>query len=298
MPFRWTLNPYRGCTHGCHYCFARRYQTQLELNAGDHFASVIFIKANLVQVLRRELQKPSWQNELVALGTATDPYQPIEGRYRLSRGALEALAAHATPVGLVTKGPMVLRDRDLLQELSRRAPCTVYMSVPTVDEDAWATLEPGTAHPRQRLRAVRALVDAGVRTSVLMAPLVPGFSTAPAKMERTLEAIRASGAHSVSGMVMHLEGGTRDHFMKFLSQSYPELVERYERLYAAKHARPEYVARVQGAVRECKARYGFSVDVRRGENSEESQAMDKALKGPRQAAFRWDGDVPGQPRAT
>ncbi|MBW8895876.1 MAG: radical SAM protein [Acidobacteria bacterium] len=162
MPFNWTLNPYRGCTHACHYCFARRYQTQFELGPDDHFSSVIFVKTNLVDVLRKELDKPSWVREQVALGTATDPYQPIEGHYKLTRRSLDALLAARTPVGLVTKGPMVVRDSEVLAELGRRAGCTVYMSVPTVDEDAWRALEPGTAPPLQRLRAVRQLRDAGV----------------------------------------------------------------------------------------------------------------------------------------
>src|SRR5690242_1061543 len=157
MPFNWTLNPYRGCTHACHYCFARRYHTQFELNSDDEFASVILVKRNFVDVLERELDRSSWTREQVALGTATDPYQPIEGHYKLTRRTIEALARARTPTGLVTKGPMVVRDRDVLRALSDVAPCTVYMSVPTVDEHAWRTLEPGTAHPLQRLRAVREL---------------------------------------------------------------------------------------------------------------------------------------------
>src|SRR5438445_196723 len=146
MPFNWTLNPYRGCTHGCHYCFARRYQTQFELGPGDEFSSLIFVKVNFADVLRRELDKPSWTRELVALGTATDPYQPIEGHYRLTRRTLEALIAARTPVGMVTKGPMIVRDADLLAELSRVAASTGCLSVPTVDEAAWRPLEAGTAH--------------------------------------------------------------------------------------------------------------------------------------------------------
>src|SRR5947208_10659168 len=111
MPFSWTLNPYRGCTHGCHYCFARRYHVQFEMNADDEFASVILVKRNFVEVLERELDRPTWQREQVALGTATDPYQPIEGHYRLTRATIAALARARTPTGLVTKGPMVVRDR-------------------------------------------------------------------------------------------------------------------------------------------------------------------------------------------
>jgi DNA repair photolyase len=257
MPFfKWTLNPYRGCTHGCHYCFARKYQDQLELNTGDDFASVIFVKTNFVEVLQRELDKPSWTRETIGFGTATDPYQPIEGTYRLSRGVLKALCAAANPVGIVTKGPMIVRDRDVLQDLSARAACHIHISVPTVDEEAWATLEPGTSHPLQRLRAVRTLVDAGLDVGVLMAPIVPGISSQPAKLERTIKAIADSGARSVGAMVMHLEGGTRDHFMGYLSREFPQLVGRYEQLYASKYAPKDYTSRVSETVALMKARYG------------------------------------------
>lgn len=256
MPFfTWTLNPYRGCTHGCHYCFARRYQSQLELGSGDDFASVIFVKTNFVEVLRRELERPTWAREIVGFGTATDPYQPIEGTYRLSRGVLEALGDAASPVGIVTKGPMIVRDRDVLQDLSKRARCHIHLSVPTVDEDAWRALEPGTAHPLQRLRAVRELADAGLDVGVLMAPIVPGISSQPAKLERTVKAIADSGARSVGAMVMHLEGGTRDHFMTFLAREFPSLVDRYEQLYASKHAPKDYTSRVGEVVSLLKARY-------------------------------------------
>ncbi|HZB24823.1 MAG TPA: radical SAM protein, partial [Vicinamibacterales bacterium] len=132
MPFNWTLNPYRGCTHACHYCFARRYQTQFELGPGDHFSSVIFVKTNIAEVLARELDRASWTREQIAVGTATDPYQPIEGHYKLTRRCLEALLAARTPIGLVTKGPMIVRDAELLAAIGRAAGCTVYMSVPTV----------------------------------------------------------------------------------------------------------------------------------------------------------------------
>lgn len=256
MPFfKWTLNPYRGCTHGCHYCFARQYQTQLALNAGDDFASVIFVKTNFVEVLRRELDKPSWIKESIGFGTATDPYQPIEGKYKLSRGVLEALRDAATPVGIVTKGPMIVRDIDVLKDLSARASCRVHISVPTVDEDAWEKLEPGVAHPMQRLRAVRQLVDAGIDCGVLMAPIVPGFSTHPSKIERTIKAIADSGARSVGAMVMHLKGGARDHFMGLLSREYPHMVDRYEQLYAGKHAPKDYTKQVDEVVSLMRARY-------------------------------------------
>jgi DNA repair photolyase len=257
---QWSLNPYRGCTHGCHYCFARRYHSHLELDsqpgAGDSFANVIFVKTNFVEVLRRELDRPSWKKESIGFGTATDPYQPIEGTYRISRGTLEALRDAATPVGIVTKGPMIVRDIDVLQDLSKVTTCRVHMSVPTVDEEAWDRLEPGVAHPMQRLRAVKQLVDAGIDCGVLMAPIVPGFSTQPAKIERTIKAIADSGATSIGAMVMHMDGGTRDHFMALLQREYPDLVQMYEQLYATRYVKKDYEKRVQEVVSLMRQRYG------------------------------------------
>lgn len=258
MPFNWTLNPYRGCTHGCHYCFARRYHVQFEMNADDEFASVILVKHNMVEVLKRELDRPAWTREQVAVGTATDPYQPIEGRYKLTRQAIEALARGRTPIGLVTKGPMVVRDIDVLQQHSRAARCTIYMSVPTVDEDAWRILEPGTAHPLQRLRAVRELVDAGINAGVLMAPIVPGFSSSRSKLERTVKAIAAHGARFVGCNVMYLQDGTRTHFMKFIEREFPSMAPRFEKLYTKKYPPEAYRKEVQGMVRALQARYGLS----------------------------------------
>jgi DNA repair photolyase len=258
MPFDWTLNPYRGCTHGCHYCYARRYHTQqFELNADDEFASVILVKRNFVEVLTRELARPSWQGEYIAVGTATDCYQPIEGHYKLTRGAIKALLRRRNPIGIVTKGPMVVRDRDLLVDLSKVAACSVYMSVPTVDEHAWELLEPGTAHPLQRLRAVRELVDAGINAGVLMNPIVPGLSSSRHKIERTIKAIADHGARFVGCNVMFLEDGTRTHFMHFLEQNFPSWVPRYEKLYEKKYAPEDYRKQVQGMVRLLQERYGL-----------------------------------------
>jgi DNA repair photolyase len=258
MPFEWTLNPYRGCTHGCHYCYARRYQTQFELDSGDQFASIIFVKTNLVEVLRRELQKPSWTNEYVAIGTATDCYQPIEGHYKLTRRALQAFCEYRNPVGVITKGPMIVRDRDVLSDLTKGPGCSVYISVATVDEEAWQALEPGTAHPMQRLRAVRELVDAGIRTGVLMNPIVPGISSRPAMLERTVKAIADHGAHFVGCNVMFLEGGTRDHFMGWLEREYPHLVEGYQKLYAKKYAPTAYRADVKRVVDRLRVEHGLT----------------------------------------
>jgi DNA repair photolyase len=283
MPFNWTLNPYRGCTHGCHYCFARRYHVQFEMNTDDEFASVILVKRNFVDVLKRELDRPSWTREQVALGTATDPYQPIEGHYRLTRGAIEALARGRTPVGLVTKGPMIVRDRDVLLDLTRAASCTVYMSVPTVDEDAWRVLEPGTAHPLQRLRAVRELTDAGVNAGVLMAPIVPGFSSSRAKLERTIKTIADHGARFVGCNVMYLQDGTRTHFMKFIEREFPAMAPRFERLYTKKYPPDSYRQQVRAMVRVLQERYGLA---RREDAAGPAEVADTSAE-PEQVGFRW-----------
>ena len=285
MPFNWTLNPYRGCTHGCHYCFARRYHSQFEMNSGDEFASVILVKKNFVAVLRRELDRPAWRRDYVALGTATDPYQPIEGHYKLSRGALEALARSRTPVGIVTKGPMIVRDKDVLAAVSDAAGCTVHMSVPTVDEDAWRTLEPGTAHPLQRLRAVRELIDVGINAGVLMAPIVPGFSSSRSKIDRTLKAIADHGARFVGCNVMYLQDGTRQHFLAFIEREFPAMLPRLTRLYERKYPPDAYRKEVKSMVALLQERHALS---RRPEPRDEP---DSDLRSPdedaTQVGFVW-----------
>jgi len=283
MPFDWTLNPYRGCTHGCHYCFARRYHAQFEMDSGDEFASVILVKQNIVGVLARELDRPSWQREQVAFGTATDPYQPIEGHYKLSRGLIQALARGRTPFGLITKGPMVVRDIDVLLEHARAAHSTVYMSVPTVDEDAWQQLEPGTAHPLQRLRAVRALVEAGVNAGVLMAPIVPGFSSSRQKIERTIKAIADHGARFVGCNVMYLQDGTRDHFMRFIDREFPAMRPRFERLYVKKYPPESYRKEVQAMVRVLQERYGL----RKRKEADAERTPGTAPHETEQVGFAW-----------
>ncbi len=273
MPFNWTLNPYRGCTHGCHYCFARRYQTQFELGPDDEFSSLIFVKVNFPDVLRRELDRPAWTRELVALGTATDPYQPIEGHYKLTRRSLEALLAARTPVGIVTKGPMIVRDVDLLAELSRCTNSSVCISVPTVDEEAWTVLEPGTAPPLQRLRAVRTLRQAGVNAGVLMAPVVPGFTTQRHRLEATIRAVAEHDAAFMGANVLHLKGGTKDHFMGFLKKEYPHLVKGYERLYPGAYAPKDYVASVKTLIGAIRDQYDVGGRrFRRGESEDEEDA--------------------------
>ena len=287
MPFNWTLNPYRGCTHACHYCFARRYQTQFELGPDDEFSTLIFVKTNFAEVLKRELDKPSWKRDMVAVGTATDPYQPIEGHYKLTRRALEALLASRTPIGLVTKGPMVVRDADLLAELCKGPGCTVHVSVPSIDEAAWRALEPGTAHPLQRLRAVRALREAGVHAGVLMAPVVPGFTTDRRKLEDTVRAIADHDAAFLGANVLYLKGGTKDHFMGFLRTEFPHLVEGYERLYPGAYASQAYAEAVRNLVTLLREKY--DVGARRRGGAEPAEAGNDDVNEPAEAqeGFDW-----------
>jgi len=283
MPFDWTLNPYRGCTHGCHYCFARRYHSQFEMNSGDEFASVILVKTNFVEVLAREVDRPSWKRDRAAFGTATDPYQPIEGHYKLTRRAIEVLARARTPIGLITKGPMIVRDIDVLQELSKTAGCTIYISVPSVDDEAWRTLEPGVAPPMQRLRALRELVDAGIHAGVLMAPIVPGFTSSRRKVEATIKAIADHGARFMGCAVMRLQDGTRDHFMKFIADRFPSMLPGMTRLYGRTESPVAYRKEVQSMVRVLQERYGL----RRRDEEASPALMKEPDRLPEQVAFAW-----------
>ncbi len=258
MPFRWALNPYRGCTHACQYCYARKYQRHLELGAGDDFSSVILVKRNLPGVLKKEVTRPSWTREGVAVGTATDPYQPIEGHYRLTRAALEVLVDADTPFSIVTKGPMIVRDIDVLARASRGAGGKVFVSVPTIDARAWSALEPGTASPEQRLRAARTLSDAGIETAILMMPLVPGISTSRSSINATVQAIADAGVRLGGSCVARFDPGIREHFFPFLADAFPALVEGYARLYEyGASARKDYAASVHALVGEAAARAGL-----------------------------------------
>jgi len=256
MGFSWSVNPYRGCTHGCHYCFARRYHSYLDLDPDRSFESVIFVKVNAPAVLREELARPSWRRELVAIGTATDPYQPVEGRYRLTRGILEALAEFRTPASLVTKGTMVVRDLDVLGELDRRAAATVSISLTTLDRDLWRRLEPGTPAPEQRLRAMRELVRAGIRAGVLLAPILPGLTATPRHLAPLLRAAADHGARFVVPSLLYLKPGVKEHFEAFLAAEAPDLLPLYRRLYPGAYVPREYAERIEGMFRRLRERLG------------------------------------------
>jgi DNA repair photolyase len=231
MRFDWSLNPYMGCVHRCTFCYVRAFERRADRPFDDRYGRSIRVKINVVEVLRRELARASWEREPVTIGAATDPYQPAEGHYKLTRGCLEALAEAHTPVGIITRGPMIVRDIDVLVEAARRAKVSVTFSIPTLDEDVWRKTEPSTAHPRQRLRALKLLVDAGVRASVGMAPILPGISDRPEQLAEVVRAAREAGACGIWANLLFLRPGTREHFLDNLAKDWPEELERYERLY-------------------------------------------------------------------
>jgi DNA repair photolyase len=232
MPFRWTINPYRGCSHACSYCFARPTHVYLGMNAGRDFEKEIVVKVNVPEVARAELMRPSWKREHVALGTNTDPYQWVEGRYRLMPGIWEAMRDSGTPSSVLTKSPLLLRDIELMKQVHEVAGFAANLSIPTLDEKAWRASEPHTPHPRKRIEAVAELNRAGIPTGVLIAPLMPGINDSPQQVEKILELCTEAGATNIGGIPLHLRGEVRDIFMEWLRSYRPDLVAHYEELYA------------------------------------------------------------------
>ena len=232
MPFRWSLNPYTGCAHQCTFCYVRAFELRAGRPFDGRYGASIRVKTNLLEVLRRQLARKSWRREQVAIGTATDPYQPAEGRYRLTRGSISLLADADTSFSIITRGPLIVRDIDVLAAAARRVEVSATFSVPTLDERIWRTTEPHTAPPRQRLAALRRLAEAGIECSVGMAPILPGLSDDPAKLREVVLAAREAGAAHLWWNVVNLRQGTREHFLEALARDWPEQLERYERLYA------------------------------------------------------------------
>jgi DNA repair photolyase len=258
MAFNWSLNPYMGCAHRCTFCYVRAFERRADRPADDRYGRVIRVKVNVAEILACELRRPSWRFETVAIGAATDPYQPVEGRYRLTRACLEALSGARNPFSLITRGPMILRDLDVLQEAAVRADVSVNFSIPTVDRDVWRRTEPGTAPPSQRLRALRALVDAGIRAGVGMAPILPGISDRPEQLADVVRAAREAGATHLWGNVLFLRPGTREHFLECLARDWPEELARYEELYRRRAYLPApETAPVRRRISDLKARHGI-----------------------------------------
>ena len=247
MPFNWSLNPYMGCAHRCTFCYVRAFERRADRPSDDRYGAVVRIKTNVAEVLRLELARPSWQRDSVALGAATDPYQPAEARFRLTRACIQALADFRTPFGIITRGPLVARDLDVLARAATRAEVSVAFSVPTLDEKIWRTTEPGTAPPRARLAALARVAAAGIRATVLMAPILPGLSDHPDRLAEVVRAARAAGAASVSAFMLYLKPGTREHFLAHLARDWPEEHARYERLYGGRTRLPASHSEALGA---------------------------------------------------
>ena len=236
MMFEWSLNPYMGCVHRCTFCYVRAFERRADRPSDDRYGTSIRVKVNVAEVLALELRRSSWQGDHIAIGAATDPYQPAEGRYRLTRACLHVLASVANQFSIITRGPMVVRDIDVLEQATRRADVSVTFSIPTLDEDVWRRTEPSTAHPRQRLRALRQLVESGIKASVGMAPILPGISDRPEQLSAVILAAREAGATGIWANLLHLKPGTREHFLENLARDWPEQLSRYERLYAGGRA--------------------------------------------------------------
>jgi len=257
--FEWTVNPYRGCGHRCVYCFARKTHTYLDFDAGLDFDTRIVVKVNAPEVLRRELARPSWQRDRVAMGTNVDCYQRAEGRYRLMPEIIAALAESGTPLSILTKGTLMLRDLPLLRSVARDVGVSLSMSIGFVDETVWRGIEPGTPSPARRLDAVRALADSGLGCSVLMAPILPYLTDAPEQLRATVASIAGAGARSVTPIVLHLRPGAREWYAGWLKEHRPDLVPRYRALYRKGSYPPKwYTQRITESVREYAAEYGLA----------------------------------------
>jgi DNA repair photolyase len=258
MGFEWSLNPYMGCVHRCAFCYVRAFEQRADRPGDGRYGESIRVKVNVAEVLREELARASWKREFVALGAATDPYQPAEGRYRLTRRCIAVLGEFRTPFGIVTRGPLIVRDVDVLVAAAQRSQVSVNVSVPTLDERVWQSTEPGTAPPRQRLRALRTLVGAGIRAGVAMAPILPGISDRPEQLAEVVRAAREAGAVFLWAGHVHLKGAARDHFFALLSREWPELVPEYERLFAGAYLKKADGAPALQQVSVLKARFGIA----------------------------------------
>jgi DNA repair photolyase len=231
LPFNWTINPYRGCSHACSYCFARSTHTFMDMGAGKDFETKIVVKVNAPELLRKELRARRWKGESIAMGTATDPYQRAEGRYKIMRRIIETLIEYRNPFSILTKGTLIMRDLDLLIEASEVTEVSTAFSIGTLDEDVWRKSEPGTPHPRKRVEAVRRLNEAGIPCGVLMAPVLPGISDSDEQMRATMEACLDAGATHVSPLRLHLRPKVKEVYMEWLSENYPDLVPSYVEMY-------------------------------------------------------------------
>jgi DNA repair photolyase len=257
MPFRWSLNPYRGCQHACTYCFARGTHEHLGYDSGRDFETRIVVKVNAPEMLRQDLSRENWRRELIAIGTACDPYQPAELKYAITHRCLRVLIDKANPASIVTKSPFVVRDADVIEALTRVADVSVNFSISTLDEDVWKRIEPQTARPQKRLEAMRFLSDRGVRCGVMIAPVLPGLTDDARSLEDVVEAAREHGASFVHDNVLYLRPGTKEWFMPFLREAYPHLSERYAKYYRGAYAPRTYTQDVHRVVEGLRRKFGL-----------------------------------------
>ncbi|BBY08320.1 Rv2578c family radical SAM protein [Mycobacterium noviomagense] len=259
LPFRYTVNGYRGCSHACRYCFARPTHEYLDLDCGDDFDTQIIVKTNVVDVLRRELHRKSWRREKVALGTNTDPYQRAEGRYALMPGIIGALAESGTPLSILTKGTLLRRDLPLIAEAAAQVPVSVAVSLAMADPLLHKDIEPGTPSPQARLGLISAIRNAGLDCHVMVAPVLPYLTDSTEHLDALLREIAVAGGTGVTVLGLHLRGSTRGWFMSWLARSHPELVARYQELYGRGSYLPEqYRNTLRQKVEPLIARYGLA----------------------------------------
>ena len=252
LPFKWTINPYRGCSHACVMCFARSTHTYMDMDAGRDFETKIVVKVNAPEVLRGQLRSKRWKGEHIAMGTATDPYQRAEGRYKLMRGILQALIDYRNPFSILTKGTLMLRDLDLLLEAAEVTDVSTAYSIATFDEGAWRKAEPGTPHPRKRMEAVKKLNEAGIPCGVMVAAVLPGINDGVDQLKEVVHAAVDAGATHVTPILLHLRPKVKEVYMEWLGENYPHLVDRYEAMYGrsayASNAQREQLSRQVGEI--------------------------------------------------
>jgi DNA repair photolyase len=290
VPFGWTINPYRGCSHACVYCFARPTHTYLDLDAGADFDAQLIVKLNVAEVLEKELRRGSSQRHPVALGTNTDPYQRAEGRYKLMPGIIGALADSGTPFSILTKGTLLRRDLPLLVEANTRVPVDLAMSIAIYDDELQQSIEPGTPSTKARLATVTAVRDAGLECSVFLMPILPYLTDTKAHLDEALRQIKAAGATTVLYTALHLRPGVKAWFFEWLQSAHPELVEQYGRMYygtnsyAPKDYRKWLAARIQPLIRAHGLQRGIEDPASGGIRSKAIR-----LSAPRPAARRGPG---------
>jgi DNA repair photolyase len=271
MPFNWSLNPYRGCVHACHYCYARATHAFMNLNADEDFEREIFAKMNIAEALDRDLSRSSWRMESVAMGTATDAYQPIEGHLRLTRSCLETFIRLRNPATVVTKSKLVTRDEDLWLELSRVAGARIYFSITTLDPDIWRIAEPGTPPPAARLKALRTMSAAGIPTGVLMAPVLPGITDSEASIMEVAEAVADAGATTFAALPLRLDPLVKEHYFGWISAAYPELLGRYRKSFPLRNLSIDYQERIKAIEHLARDRFGMQERRGRGGNPEQNR---------------------------